>query len=157
MLAVGDKAPPFTAPGTAGDTDLTALLQRGAVVLYFFPRAMTGGCTAEALEFNELLPEFEALGVTVVGVSVDPVARLHKFRERYGLGFHFISDLERGIGAAYGTLKGDLTTSHERDTVMIGQEGRILLAYRRVSARGHAAAVLTDMRRLREDGHLQSK
>ena len=154
MLAVGADAPRFMAPSTRGEVDLAALLEEGPVVLYFFPRAMTGGCTAQALEFNQLLPEFEALGATVVGASVDPVARLQRFRDKYGLGFHFVSDLDRGIGTAYGTLKGDLTTPHERDTVVVSKEGRILLAYRLVSARGHAAAVLTDMRRLREEGHI---
>ncbi|MBN1631161.1 MAG: redoxin domain-containing protein [Thermoleophilia bacterium] len=91
------------------------------------------------------------MGVTVVGCSVDPVAKLQKFREKHELKFHFASDVDRAIGAAYGTLKGDLTTSHERDTVMISVGGDILLAYQRVDARGHAGTVLTDARRLRDE------
>ena len=63
MLAVGDKAPLFVAQGTSGEVDLAAMLKEGPVVLYFFPRAMTGGCTVEALEFNQALPEFATLGV----------------------------------------------------------------------------------------------
>ena len=92
--------------------------------------------------------------MTVVGCSVDPVARLQKFREKYELRFSFVSDVDRAIGAAYGTLKGDLTTSHERDTVLIAAGGDVLLAYQRVSARGHAATVLIDARRLRDEGRL---
>ena len=92
--------------------------------------------------------------MTVVGCSVDSVARLQKFREKYDLKFHFVSDAGRAIGAAYGTLKGDQTTSHERDTVLIGVRGDVLLAYQRVGARGHAATVLTDARRLRDEGRL---
>jgi peroxiredoxin Q/BCP len=90
--------------------------------------------------------------VTVVGVSVDPVARLQKFRDKYEVKFPFASDHGRAIGAAYGTLKGDLTSSHDRDTVVISTTEEILLAYQRVGARGHAATVLTDTRRLRDDG-----
>lgn len=152
MLVVGDKAPLFVAPGTSKDIDLGVLVRDKAVVLYFFPRAMTGGCTTEAFEFNELLGEFAALGVTVVGISADPVPRLQRFREKYNLRFEFASDHERTIGAAYGTLKGDLTTTHERSTVLIAKDATIRLAYQRVNARGHAATVLADARRLRDHG-----
>jgi len=154
MLASGEKAPGFAAASTAGEMDLSDLLKRGPVVLYFFPRAMTGGCTTEALEFNGLLGEFSALGATVVGVSVDPVSRQQRFREKYDLHFDLVSDHSREIGSAYGTLKGDETTTHERDTVVLSGEGSILLAYRKVRAQGHAAAVLSDMRQLHEEGLL---
>jgi thioredoxin-dependent peroxiredoxin len=154
MVAVGDKAPVFVAPGTDGQVDLAVLLKSGPAVLYFFPRAMTGGCTVEALEFNQLLQEFANLGVSVLGCSVDPVPRLQKFREKYDLAFQFASDQDRAIGAAYGTLKGDLTTTHERDTVLIGTDGTIRLTYRKARAGGHAAAVLADTTRLRSAGVL---
>jgi thioredoxin-dependent peroxiredoxin len=92
--------------------------------------------------------------VTLVGTSVDPVARLQKFRDQYELRFPLVSDHGRAIGEAYGTLKGDLRSAHERDTVLVGTDGTILLAYRRVSASGHAATVLADARRLREEGRI---
>jgi peroxiredoxin Q/BCP len=92
--------------------------------------------------------------VTVVGTSVDPVARLQKFRDKYDLKFPFASDLDRAIGEAYGTLKSGPSSSHERDTVLISMDGTILLAYQRVSAKGHAATVLSDARRLREEGQI---
>jgi peroxiredoxin Q/BCP len=101
-----------------------------------------------------LLPEFDALGVAVVGASVDPVARLQKFRDKYDIRFPFASDLDRAIGTAYGTLKGGTETTHERDTVVIGKDGVILLAYKKVSAAGHAAKVLADVEQLRAGGRI---
>jgi peroxiredoxin Q/BCP len=92
--------------------------------------------------------------VAVVGTSVDPVARLQKFRDKYDLRFPFASDQDRAIGQAYGTLKEGLSSSHERDTVLIAMDGTILLAYRKVGAKGHAATVLSDARRLREEGQI---
>ena len=154
MLKVGDKAPLFVAQGTEGEVDLAAVLSKTPVVLYFFPRAMTGGCTAEAQEFDGLLPEFAKLGVAVLGMSVDPVPRQQRFRESYGLQLHFASDHKRTVGMAYGTLKGDETTSNERDTVVIGKDGVVRATYQRVTARGHVAKVLDDVRRLRDQGVL---
>jgi peroxiredoxin Q/BCP len=92
--------------------------------------------------------------VTVVGASVDPVPRLQAFRDKYELKFPFASDRDRAIGSAYGTLKGDLSSSDERDTFLVDSQGNILLAYQRVGARGHAATVLSDTRRLREEGRI---
>lgn len=154
MLSVGEKAPHFVTAGTSGNIDLEALLGQGPVVLYFFPRAMTGGCTTEALEFNERLPEFTGLGVTIVGMSVDTVQRQQRFREKYDLAFELGSDHDRQIGMGYGTLKGDATSSNERDTVVIAGDGVIALAYRRVTAKGHAGQVLEDVKRLRGEGSL---
>lgn len=154
MLAIGDRAPEFDAPSTDGPIRLADLLRGGPLVLYFFPRAMTSGCTAEALEFNQLLPEFAKLGARVVGVSVDPLSRLERFRNKYELGFILVSDQERSIGRAYGTLKPGDSPSHERDTFVIGQSGDIVLTYQRVKAKGHASKVLDDLRRMREAGQL---
>ncbi len=108
----------------------------------------------EAVEFNQSLPGFAELGVAVIGTSVDPVARLQKFRDKYDIEFPFASDHDRAIGTAYGTLKGGPESSHERDTVVIGKDGIILLAYKAVSAKGHAAKVLADVRQLRAEGRV---
>jgi peroxiredoxin Q/BCP len=89
-----------------------------------------------------------------VGTSVDPVARLQKFRDKYDIKFPFASDHDRSIGTAFGTLKGGPESSHERDTVVIGRDGVILLAYRAVSAKGHAAKVLADVEQLRVEGRI---
>jgi peroxiredoxin Q/BCP len=94
------------------------------------------------------------MGITVVGTSVDPVARLQKFRDKYDIKFPFASDHDRVIGSAYGTLKGGPESSHERDTVVIGRDGVILLAYRAVGAKGHAARVLADVTQLWAEGRI---
>lgn len=101
-----------------------------------------------------MLPEFDSLGVTVVGTSVDPVPRLQKFQDKYEINFPFASDHDRAIGTAYGTLKGGPETTHERDTVVIGKDGTILAAYKKVNAAGHAATVLADVKQLRADGKI---
>jgi thioredoxin-dependent peroxiredoxin len=106
----------------------------------------------EAVEFNQMLPEFEGLGVQVMGTSVDPVERLQRFRDKYELRFPLVSDGDRALGGAFGTLKSEPAGSHERDTVLIGADGTILLAYRRARARGHAAEVLAAAKGLREKG-----
>lgn len=80
--------------------------------------------------------------------------RLQRFRDKYGLRFPLVSDHDRAIGSAYGTLKGGPESSHERDTVIIAQGGLILRTYQRVSAKGHAAAVLADAEALRAEGRL---
>ncbi len=90
----------------------------------------------------------------MVGTSVDTVAKLERFRDKYELRFPLVSDADRTIGAAYGTLKGDMSSTHERDTVLVDRGGTVLLAYQRVGARGHAATVLSDARRLREEGRI---
>ncbi len=85
---------------------------------------------------------------------MDPLSLLRRFRDKYGLKFSLVSDEDRSIGAAYGTLKGDRSSRDERDTVVIDRKGTVLLAYQRVGARGHAATVLSDTRRLREEGRI---
>jgi peroxiredoxin Q/BCP len=84
-------------------------------------------------------------------MSVDPVARLQKFRDAYGIKFPFASDHSRSIGTAYGTLKGGPQSTEERDTLVIGRDGVILLAYHAVGAKGHAAKVLGDVKRLQAE------
>jgi thioredoxin-dependent peroxiredoxin len=154
MLAVGDKAPSFVAAGTEGDLDLTAALAKGPLVLFFFPKAFTSGWTVEAVEFNQLLSEFEDMGVGVIGTSVDPVERLQRFRDKHGLRYPLVSDGDRAIGETFGTLKTDKAGSHERDTVLIAGDGTILLAYRKVRAQGHAAEVLAAAKELQERGDI---
>ena len=80
--------------------------------------------------------------------------RLRKFRDKYGIGLPFAGDEDRAIGMAYGTLKGGSESTHARRTVVIGTDGAVLLAYKKVSAAGHAAGVLADVKRLRAEGRL---
>ena len=107
----------------------------------------------EAVEFNHLLSEFEELGITVLGTSIDPVDRLGRFRDKHELGFPLVSDSERAIGTAYGTLKNE-GGSHNRDTVVIAKDGTIVAVYEKVGAKGHAAQVLADVRRLRAEARV---
>lgn len=106
----------------------------------------------EAVEFNQLLAEFKELGVGVAGTSVDPVERLERFRDKHDLRFPLVSDVDRAIGEAFGTLKSGTAGSHERDTVLIGPDGTVLLAYRKPKAQGHAAVVLAATKELKERG-----
>ena len=92
--------------------------------------------------------------MTVVATSVDSLTTLQRFRDKYSLGFRLVSDRDRTLGESYGTLKGDSTSSDERDTVVMAQDGTVVLAYRRVGAKGHAAQVLADVKKLREEGRL---
>jgi peroxiredoxin Q/BCP len=92
--------------------------------------------------------------VRVVGVSVDPLTTLQRFRDKYSLGFPLVSDKKRTLGESYGTLKGGVTSSNERDTLVLARDSTVLLAYQRVSAKGHAAKVLADVKKLREEGGL---
>ncbi len=104
----------------------------------------------EAVEFNRLLVNFEAPGVTVLGTSTDSVDRLQRFRDKHALEFVLVSDAERTIGEAYGTLKSN-GKAHERDTVVISRDGVIAATYQKARAAGHAAQVLAEVRRLREE------
>ena len=85
---------------------------------------------------------------------MDPVVRLVRFKEKYDLRFPLLSDQDRAIGLAYGTLKGDGSTTHERDTVVIAKDATVRLSYQRVRAEGHAGIVLADVERLRDQGEL---
>lgn len=149
MLKAGDKAPAFELPGTGGPIKLEALLAGGPLVLYFFPKAMTSGCTVEANEFNQMQAGFRGLGVTVIGVSVDSVERLQRFREKYALEFPFVSDTERVLGEAYGVFKTP-GGSYARDTFVIAKDGMILAAFEKAKAAGHAANILETVQQLRE-------
>ncbi len=107
----------------------------------------------EAVEFNQARSEFEEMGIQIVGTSVDPLERLARFRDKHELGFPLMSDAERTVGTEYGTLKSE-GGSHERDTFLIASDGVIVAAYKKVAAKGHAARVLEDARRLREEGRI---
>ena len=94
------------------------------------------------------------MGIEVVGSSVDTLEKLQRFRDKHSLGFALVSDTDRAIGEAYGTLKSGPSGTHERDTVLIGTDGTIRLAYQRAHAAGHAADVLAGARRLRAEGSI---
>ena len=150
VLDVGGRAPDFTLSSHDGSSFRLSDHRGRTVVLYFYPRAFTPGCSREAVRFNELLGEFRRLGAMVVGVSTDPVERIARFREKLGLGFTLLSDQEGRVAELYGVLrKGARRPSAERTTFIIDGEGIIRRVLRKVRpAEKHADMALEEVRRL---------
>jgi peroxiredoxin Q/BCP len=147
MLKEGDSAPDVALKDADG-TDFTFARYRGKpVVVYFYPKADTPGCTSEAKDFTELAPDFAAIGVPVVGVSKDKPARLKKFADKYGLAVTLASDEPGTACEAFGTwveksLYGRKYMGIERATFLVGADGMIARAWPKVKVKGHAAEVL---------------
>lgn len=149
----GELAPDFTLPGDGG-ADVTLSDLRGApVVLYFYPKDNTSGCTKEAVAFNTLLADFDAAGVTIVGISPDPVASHDRFKSKLELKFRLLSDEAQEVSSLYGVWKeksmyGKTYMGVERSTFLIDKDGKIVKAWRKVRVPGHAEAVLDEVREL---------
>lgn len=152
MIEVGDQAPRLTITASDGQSiDLTA--PGTPLLLYFYPKDDTSGCTREALDFSALAEEFAAAGVSVVGVSRDPMARHHKFIAKYGLAVPLASDEDGRLSEAFGTwiqksMYGRKYMGMERSTFLIGADGRVAGAWRKVKVAGHAAEALAAARAL---------
>jgi peroxiredoxin Q/BCP len=145
MLKVGDKAPNIR----IGDFDLSSLKGR-RVVLYFYPKADTPGCTVESCEFRDHVKAFAKKGAVVVGVSPDKAAAQDKFKEKYDLSFEMVPDSEKEAAQAYGVWKeknmyGRKVMGIERSTFVIGSDGKIEKIYEKVKAAGHAEKVLGEL------------
>jgi peroxiredoxin Q/BCP len=146
-LSEGDAAPDFTLAATAGRTVRLQDYAGKPLLLYFYPKADTSGCTKEACAFQEALPQLGSLGLDVIGVSRDPMKALEKFAEKYGLTFPLASDEQGSVTEAYGvwvekSMYGRKYMGIERSTFLIGRDGRVARAWRKVSVTGHAADVL---------------
>ena len=151
MIDAGDKAPDFTLPRDGGGTVSLADLLPRTVVLYFYPKDDTPGCTTEALDFTAQKDAFEAAGAVVVGISKDSVAKHDKFRDKHGLGVILASDAEGDTCERYGTwveknMYGKTYMGIERATFVIGGDGTILRAWRKVKVKGHVDEVLDAVR-----------
>jgi peroxiredoxin Q/BCP len=147
-LGEGDRAPDFALPTDGGGHARLADLKSKAVVLYFYPKDDTFGCTAEAIAFSGLKPKFAAAGVTVIGVSPDSAASHDKFKKKHNLGVALAADPERSAIEAYGvwrekSMYGRKYFGVERSTFLIDREGRIAKIWRKVKVPGHAEEVLT--------------
>ena len=146
MIGEGEKAPKLTV--TASDGTSIELASPGQpLVLYFYPKDDTSGCTREAQDFTELASEFEQAGVKVVGVSRDPMKSHEKFIGKYGLAVPLASDEDGRISDAFGTwveksMYGRKYMGMERATYLIGADGRVLKAWRKVKVPKHAEEVL---------------
>ncbi|PNQ02300.1 thioredoxin-dependent thiol peroxidase [Sphingobium sp. SA916] len=147
MLDVGDAVPEVTLKDADG-VDFTLARYRGKpLVVYFYPKADTPGCTSEAKDFTALAADFAALGVPVVGISKDKPAKLKKFAEKYGLTVTLASDEPGEMCEAFGTwveksLYGRKYMGIERATFLVGADGKILHVWPKVKVKGHAAEVL---------------
>jgi peroxiredoxin Q/BCP len=125
-MKIGDKAPDFELPDDNGTTiRLSDLLTNGPVVLYFYPQAMTPGCTKESCHFRDLAGEFEALGAQRVGISADPVAKQKQFSTKHGFDFPLLSDRDRRVAEAYGVRRGLSFLPNKRATFVIDKDGTV--------------------------------
>lgn len=143
----GKRAPNFELPADNGETIKLSKLKGGAVVLFFYPKDDTSGCTKEAIAFSELEEKFVAAGVKVFGISPDGLKKHLKFREKHGLTVPLISDEEKAAAQAYGvwvekSMYGRKYMGIERSTFLIDKSGKIAKAWRKVKVPGHAETVL---------------
>ena len=153
----GDIAPDFTLPADDGREITLSALRPAPVVLYFYPKDNTPGCTTEAVEFSALLAQFRALGAEVFGISKDTIESHRKFREKHGLSVPLLSDSEGHVCEDYGVwgekkMYGRTFEGITRSTFLIDGAGKIARAWRKVRPKGHAAEVLEAVRALKEGG-----
>ncbi|HRK24491.1 MAG TPA: peroxiredoxin [Beijerinckiaceae bacterium] len=146
-LTIGAPAPDFTLASDGGGSITLSSLRGKTIVLYFYPKDDTSGCTMEAKDFNALLPKFEAAGAVVVGVSPDPVKSHDAFKKKYGLCFPLAADPDKAMLSAYGvwvekSMYGRKYMGVERTTVLIDRNGHVARIWPKVKVPGHAAEVL---------------
>jgi peroxiredoxin Q/BCP len=149
-LAPGDEAPDFELPGAGGAPVRLSSLRGQRVIVYFYPAAMTPGCTTEACDFRDNIRSLAASDVTVLGISPDQPAKLAKFAERDHLNFPLLSDPGHKVHEAYGawgekTLYGKKRLGVIRSTFVVGPDGKLERAYYNVKATGHVARVRKDL------------
>jgi len=151
MLNLGDKAPPFSLPSDEGGTVRLADLKGRKVVLYFYPKDDTSGCTTEACEFRDSWAAVKAAGAVVLGVSPDGIASHQKFRKKYKLPFPLLADEDHAVAEQYGawgekSMYGRKYRGILRSTFIIDEAGRLMKAFSKVKPKGHAAEVLAVLR-----------
>jgi peroxiredoxin Q/BCP len=149
-LAPGNQAPDFTLLDADGREVSLSALRGQRVIIYFYPAAMTPGCTKEACDFRDSRQDLSDAGFAVLGISPDSPAKLAKFREREGLTFPLLSDPDRTVHEAYGAygekmLYGKKTVGVIRSTFVVGADGAIEHAYYGVKATGHVARLRKDL------------
>ena len=150
MLDVGTQAPEFTLPDQNGQARSLSDWRGSKVVLYFYPRDNTAGCTKQACAFGELYPQFQEKGAVIVGVSKDSVASHKRFEEKYGLPFTLLSDTDKEVLQAYDVWKekklyGKVSMGVVRTTYLIDEEGVIVKAFGKVKAADNAAQMLEEL------------
>ena len=153
MLQVGELAPDFTTKGNHGEEVKLSNLKGERVVLYFYPKDNTPGCTTEACDFRDRHVDFQSEDTIVIGVSKDPMESHHKFIEKYQLPFILVSDPELEIIKAYEVWKeknmyGKKIMGVERTTVLIDETGMVRKIYPKVKVKGHVEQVLKDLKEI---------
>jgi thioredoxin-dependent peroxiredoxin len=153
MTEIGSPAPDFTLPRDGGDTITLSALRPRAVVLYFYPKDDTSGCTTEARDFTALANDFAAAGAVVIGVSKDSVKAHDKFVAKHGLGVILASDEHSDLCERYGvwaekSMYGKSYMGIERSTFLIDGAGMLRAQWRKVKVPGHAEAVLAALKAL---------
>jgi len=149
-LSPGDVAPDFTLPTDTGERVSLADHRGRKVIVYFYPAAMTPGCTTQACDFTDSLASLQAAGYDVLGISPDKPEKLAKFREKDGLSITLLSDADRAVMTAYGafgekTMYGKTVEGVIRSTFVVDEEGRLELAQYNVKATGHVAKLRRDL------------
>jgi peroxiredoxin Q/BCP len=153
QIVEGTPAPDFALPADGGSTLSLSALNGKIVVLYFYPKDDTSGCTAEAIDFSRLKPDFEALDAVVVGMSPDSATKHDKFKAKHDLSVTLVADEELKTIQDYGvwvekSMYGRKYMGVERATFLIGKDGKIAKIWRKVKVPGHAEAVLDAVRAL---------
>jgi peroxiredoxin Q/BCP len=149
-LCAGDPAPDFTLPADDGKPVSLSDSRGRRTIVYFYPAAMTPGCTKQACDFTDSLSSLQAQGYDVLGISPDPPAKLATFRERDGLTITLLSDADRSVMKAYGAfgekkLYGKTVEGVIRSTFVVDEDGKIALAQYAVKATGHVAKLRRDL------------
>ena len=149
-LSPGDVAPDFTLPTDDGSTVTLSELRGRKVIVYFYPAAMTPGCTKQACDFTDSLDSLRAAGYEVLGISPDKPEKLAKFRDRDALTITLLSDQDRSVMSAYGAfgekkLYGKTVQGVIRSTVVVDEEGKVEMAQYNVKATGHVAKLRRDL------------
>ncbi len=146
MPAAGQKAPEFTLPSQTGEPTSLSSFHGKWVVLYFYPKDMTSGCTVEAHNFQEDAPKYEKMHAVVVGISVDTVDSHKQFCAKEGLNFHLLSDADKKVVAEYGSLGNYMGIKiAKRNTFLIDPQGRIVKVWTGVDPSHHSAEVLAQL------------
>ena len=150
MIDSGDPAPDFTLPDQDGAPFTLSDHRDARVIVYFYPKAFTPGCTTQACDFRDNHAAFEKAGYHVVGISPDPVKRLAGFRAKHDLPFPVLSDEDHAVAEAYGAWGTKKNYGREyqgiiRSTFVVAPDGTIEHAWRNVRAKGHVARVLADV------------
>lgn len=153
MVDVGDKAPDFSMATDGGGTVTLAGLKGKKVVLYFYPKDDTPGCTKEACAFRDAMPDFSGIDAEIIGVSKDPVSKHDKFKAKHNLPFTLASDEESDVCERFGVwveknMYGKKYMGIERATFLIDGDGVVRNVWRKVKVPGHAQAVLEAVRAL---------